>query len=533
MGKINCKNQPKLINYILKEFNITKNNIKYKIKIILERKNVLERIKINISFIISNKFNLYELYLDQNSEIGMSEKCDILYQKISKEIKNKNFEIIHQTNDTKYIFLKLDINKESKLLKLISSVSVGEIHSNQLSKTNHYLESEYVNINKNEKNNKINNIFTNHTVNINNENDNINNNYHFDDNNNIINDNKIDTDYYDQENSDGNHIVLKTNSKIWCMIKLTQIIHIKNIERLNLVALGLSSNKIIIINLDTMKIHQEMNTKSTVYSLAQFKDDSKYLICSLSNGQMIIYILKDYKYKEYQILEKPKEMQRGEINKVITLSDGNIATAERGALSIWKAKTAKGNKKFEFFKEIITHNDTCQLLEVNPQVFACAIYNSKLIQVYKNDGNNFPLLGQIDNARSHGSNSNGMVKINDNIFCSGGEHGFIYVVSVEPVQVIQKMNLDLEENWHYVLFLHKSIDEFIFTSIGDEIIQFKIIKDEEGNYIRLEQFNIIEDGSYNSAIITTEDGKIFYKRKIENYNENTYLFLTKYKQLND
>ena len=317
------------------------------------------------------------------------------------------------------------------------------------------------------------------------------------------------------------------------MLKLNPIIHIKNIENLNLVALGFSGNKIIIINLDTMNIYQEIKTKSTVYSLAQFKDDSNYLICSLSNGQMNIYILKDYKYKEFQVLEKPKEIQRGEINKVITLSDGNIATAERGALSIWKPKKVKENKKFEFFKEIITHNDTCQLLEVNPQVFACAIYNSRLINVYKNDGKDFPLLGQIDNARSHGNNSNGMVKINDNIFCSGGDHGFIYVVSVDPVQVIQKIMLDLEDNWHEVLFLHKSTDEFIFTSIRDEIIQFKIIKDEDGNYIRLEKFDIIEDGSYNSAIITTEDGKIFYKRKIENYNENTYLFLTKYKKFND
>lgn len=28
------------------------------------------------------------------------------------------------------------------------------------------------------------------------------------------------------------------------------------------------------------------------------------------------------------------------------------------------------------------HNDTCQLLDVNPDAFACAIYRSKLINVY-------------------------------------------------------------------------------------------------------------------------------------------------------
>ena len=176
MGKINSKKQPKLINYIMKEFNITKNNIKYKIKLILERKNILERIKINISFILNNQFNIYELYLDQNSDIGVSENCDILYQKISKEIKNKNFEIIHQINNTQFIFLKIDINKESKLLKLISSVTVGETHPNQLSKSKNYLESENIYINKNKKNNKINNILSNYTASTNNENDNINNN---------------------------------------------------------------------------------------------------------------------------------------------------------------------------------------------------------------------------------------------------------------------------------------------------------------------------------------------------------------------
>ena len=60
---------------------------------------------------------------------------------------------------------------------------------------------------------------------------------------------------------------------------------------------------------------------------------------------MIIYILKEYKYKEFQILEKPQEIRRGEINKVITLSDGNKATAERGVISIWKPKLEKKRKK--------------------------------------------------------------------------------------------------------------------------------------------------------------------------------------------
>jgi len=34
-----------------------------------------------------------------------------------------------------------------------------------------------------------------------------------------------------------------------------------------------------------------------------------------------------------------------------------------------------------------------------------------------------------------------MAKINDKLFCSGGKKSFIYIVSVDPVQVIQKIYL--------------------------------------------------------------------------------------------
>ena len=338
------------------------------------------------------------------------------------------------------------------------------------------------------------------------------------------------------ENSDENHIILNTTTKIWCMLKLNKIAIIENNEYffLNLVALGLSSNKILIINLNEMKIYQEINTVDTVYSLTQFKDDSNYLICSLSNGQMIIYILKDNQYKEFQVLEKPKGTKDGEINKVITLSDGSLATAERDAVSIWKPKIEKEGKKFEFFKELITDNDTCHILEVNPQVFACAVRVADKINVYKNDGNEYPLLGSIDKVLSHGYNSNGMTKINDNTFCSGGLTCVIYVISIEPVQVIQKISLDEKDFYNdYILFLYKSNDGFIFTSTGKGIIQLKIIKDEDNNFIRLEKFDIIEDGISNTAISLIEGGKIFYKQKIENLDDKTNLFLTKYKQLDN
>ena len=195
-----------------------------------------------------------------------------------------------------------------------------------------------------------------------------------------------------------------------------------------MVALGFSSGKIIIINLNTLKIHQEIDNTSTIYSLAQFNNDIQYLIAGLEDGHLIIYKLKNNIYEQFQVLVKPPEIKKAEKNKEITLSDGTIATAERGALSIWKPKLEEGEKKFELFKEILTHSDTCQLIEVNPKIFASAMYGPKLINVYKNDGNEYSLLGSITNVYSHGNNSNGMAKINDNLFGSCSNRGFLYII---------------------------------------------------------------------------------------------------------
>ena len=394
------------------------------------------------------------------------------------------------------------------------------------------LKEKYIQLKKEKEKNNIKRIFYNSdSGSIYNENDSdnsINGN-----GNNYINAHVFNPTIY--ENSDENHIILNSYFyKIWCMLEINNISYIENEEKINinLAALGLSNKRIILINLNKMKIHQEIQTPDTVYSLAKFNNDSKYLIAAFENGQMIIYILKEDKYEQYQLLEKPKELKKGEINKVITLSDGNIATAERGALSIWKPKIGEEEKKFELFKEIITHNDTCQLLEINPGVFACAIYKSKLINVYKNEGKEYPLLGSITNAESHGSNSNGMAKINDNIFCSGGEKNFLYIASVEPLQIIQKIIINDEDNLNFIHFIYNSNDGFIFTSIGDGIIQYKIVTDNDGNFIKLEEFDIIEDAYNNSAIITV-DGKILYKQKKENLDNKTNLFLTNYKKLDN
>lgn len=66
---------------------------------------------------------------------------------------------------------------------------------------------------------------------------------------------------------------------------------------------------------------------------------------------MIIYKLNQDKYEHHQLLGKSEELKKGENNKVIALSEGNIATAERGTLSIWKPNIELGEKKFEFYKD--------------------------------------------------------------------------------------------------------------------------------------------------------------------------------------
>ena len=110
---------------------------------------------------------------------------------------------------------------------------------------------------------------------------------------------------------------------------------------LNLVAIRFSDNQIMILNLLSMKVHQIIKTSNTDYSLCQYNNNSNYLFASLSDGLIMIYHLHEDKYEEIQQLEKPEEYKYGEINKIITLSNGDLASAERGAISIWKKKYLK------------------------------------------------------------------------------------------------------------------------------------------------------------------------------------------------
>ena len=543
MGKANSKYNSQLFPQTNKEeeFQIIKNNILYNIKLFLDGKDTFQKLKISVSCVLNNAFQIYETYVEKQT--WNNKNLQEIYQNLESIIKLEKFEILHQNfNGQLSLLFQTDINSEKKTFILLPTLTDDKSKLNELTKSYSKLEIEYIKLKQELKNNK----FHSHSLDIDEDNENGSNsnsnsfgynNSIDDDDNNIIGINNRNNNLNKEtryENSDENHIVIEISYSIWCMLKLNRIIYKENESNINLdlAAIGFGNGKIILINLSTMKIHQELMAPNTVYSLAQFNSDNKYLICSLSNGQLVIYVLKEEnKYEEFQNLQKPDDLKRGEFNKVITLSDGSIATAERGAVSIWKPKEENGEKKFEFFKELITNNDTCQLLEVNPQVFACAIYSSKIINVYKNDGENYPILGQIKNAVSHGNNSNAMAKINDEIFCSGGKPGYIYIVQVNPVNIIQKIILN-QDSFSYIRFLHNSGDGFIFTSIQDEIIQYKIINDEEGNFIELEEFDVIKDGSDCKSVITTDNGKIFYNQNINghyNYSKINF-FLADYKK---
>jgi len=543
MGKANSKYNSQLFpqTNIEEEFQIIKNNILYNIKLFLDGKDTFQKLKISVSCVLNNAFQIYETYVEKQT--WNNKNLQEIYQNLESIIKLEKFEILHQNfNGQLSLLFQTDINSEKKTFILLPTLTDDKNKLNELTKSYSKLEMEYIKLKQELKNNK----FHSHSLDIDEDNENGSNsnsnsfgynNSIDDDDNNILGTNNRNNNLNKEtryENSDENHILIEISYSIWCMLKLNRIIYKENESNINLdlAAIGFGNGKIILINLSTMKIHQELMAPNTVYSLAQFNSDNKYLICSLSNGQLVIYVLKEEnKYEEFQNLQKPDDLKRGEFNKVITLSDGSIATAERGAVSIWKPKEENGEKKFEFFKELITNNDTCQLLEVNPQVFACAIYSSKIINVYKNDGENYPILGQIKNAVSHGNNSNAMAKINDEIFCSGGKPGFIYIVQINPVNIIQKIILN-QDSFSYIRFLHNSGDGFIFTSIQDEIIQYKIINDEEGNFIELEEFDVIKDGSDCKSVITTDNGKIFYTQNFNghyNYSKINF-FLADYKK---
>ena len=110
----------------------------------------------------------------------------------------------------------------------------------------------------------------------------------------------------EKEKTNENKITIESFSQVWCMLTLNQIIYKENNQNfnLNLIAIGFSNGRIYLINLSNMKCHQIIKESNTIYSLCQFNNNPKYLICSISTGHISIYILKDSFYEIIQKFEK-------------------------------------------------------------------------------------------------------------------------------------------------------------------------------------------------------------------------------------
>ena len=301
------------------------------------------------------------------------------------------------------------------------------------------------------------------------------------------------------------------NSTVWCIIQLN-IIQIKPQQKLELIAIGGSNNKILLLNIITFKIYQiiEEHTQ-TIYSLAQFKDNPNYLFSSSEDESINIYKLDSkYKYKLIQKIKKADDKSGGEINKVIILTNKLLVTGDHRSITIWKSNTENKNEiNYEEFKEIIINRDTCHLLEVNPSIFVATQYEGMgHFQVYKNAGEHFPLIGEI-NVESHGSSSNGLYKINDKLICSGAEYCF-FIVCIEPLQVIQKFPI----NYTDVYYIYITKEEYLYCRGKNSIVQYRLIKDEDNNFIELFEIDKypINEINFNreKAILPFDDGRIFF-----------------------
>ena len=341
-----------------------------------------------------------------------------------------------------------------------------------------------------------------------------------------LNYNKLDINHIkdytikDDINNIKNKIIIKNlvygnSCQIWCMKKLNDI-KINENKKLNLIALGSSSSEIILINLLNFKIHQIIKEhKQTVYSLDQYKDDSKYLFSSSDDETINIYELdNNYEYILIQKLKKEEEKNGSEINKVIVLSNKLLVSSDHRSITIWKSNNNEKDKlHYEDYYETVIDEDTCQLLEVNPSLFVATQYNTETFQVYKNDSKTFPLIGELKNVGTHGKSSNGLARINDKVVCSASKEVF-YVICVEPLQIIQKIyNFFIEITYLYItndnyLYCKKNINNFI---------QYKIICDEEYNFVELNELGSYDLGEdfwiIDNSILPLDDGRIIFKVK--------------------
>ena len=307
------------------------------------------------------------------------------------------------------------------------------------------------------------------------------------------------------------------NSQTFCMKKLNDI-KIDSQKKLELISIGGSNHKILLLNLYNFNIYQVIEEhKSTVYSLEQFEDNPNYLFSSSGDSTINIYQLyNNYKYKLIQKLKKSEEKRVGEINKIIILSNKLLVSGDHRTITIWKSNNK--NKKelyYEYIHEIIINRDTCNLLEINKNTFVAVQYShGGYFQVYKNVNKAFLLIGELMNIQSHGNGSNGLTRLNDKLVCLASDSNSFYIICIEPLEIIQKINI-YSEKYTTIFYLYSTKDNYLYCK-GEyqSIIQYKIVKDEDDNFVELKEIGIYNKGihfsSYEKAILPFDDGRIFF-----------------------
>ena len=198
------------------------------------------------------------------------------------------------------------------------------------------------------------------------------------------------------------------------------------------------------------------------------------------------------------------------------MSNKLLVTGDHRSITIWKSNNLNDKRIiYEDFHEIIINRDTCQLLEVNSSIFVATQYSGGYFQVYKNNGDSFPLIGELTKVGEHGCTCNCLSKINDKIVCYA-TNKIIIIISLEPIQIIQKIKVNWEDLNMAINYIYITKNNYLYFK-GDfaNIIQYKIINDENDNnfveLIEIGKYNInYKEYSYEKAIIPFDDGRIFF-----------------------
>ena len=123
------------------------------------------------------------------------------------------------------------------------------------------------------------------------------------------------------------------------------------------------------------------------------------------------------------------------------------------------------------------------------------------------------MIGELRDVSSHGNSSNGLARIDDKIVCSASKTE-LYVICVEPLQIIQKIH----NNFIEITYLYITNDNYLYCKKDSKsFIQYKIICDEEHNFIELSELGSYYLGEYiwnsDRSILPLDDGRIILEVK--------------------